>query len=541
MASTKAAPDVTANAGIEGAFQLVELSRLIESKTNPRRHFAGLDELTASVKQHGVLTPLLVRPVPGLDYEIIAGARRYRAAKAAKLPAVPVRVMELTDQQALEFQVIENLQRAEVHPLDEAIGYQQLIESVKTDAETGKPYDVALIAKKINKSERYVYQRIQLAKLTPEAQKAFLEDKMSASHAALICRLQPAEQKSALAGATKYDMSVRCLAEHIRDEFHLELKRAPFDTHDAELLPKAGSCAECPKRTGGNVQLFADVKEKDLCTDPACFKAKVAALVDRNSEQGLVSISSSYSAGYGNKPVAGVIYADQWTEAGKQLCPATRDAVVVMADEYEHPKIRTQLKVCLKKGECKVHGYNEPRTSTQRSAAAKAQDRKRDAISNARAEAVRQIGDKAKWPLNSRQFHEFLMAWYGRLTYDAGKLICKVLWPNEKGDAADARDRVKRWLRSAEGDTAAIAKAATILALVPEWGRWEHTYGGKEASQRLLAFGKAAGVDVAKIERNYLAELKDKRPKKAAKAKASAKPDKPKAKKAAKAKTAKRG
>ncbi|MGH9734680.1 MAG: ParB/RepB/Spo0J family partition protein, partial [Candidatus Acidiferrales bacterium] len=148
MASTKAAPDETAAAGIEGAFQLVPLARLVESKTNPRRHFAGLDELTASVKQHGVLTPLLVRKSQwhrideeeSSELEIIAGARRYRAAKAAKLEAVPVRIMELTDQQALEFQVIENLQRAEVHPLDEAIGYQQLIESVKTDAETGKPY-----------------------------------------------------------------------------------------------------------------------------------------------------------------------------------------------------------------------------------------------------------------------------------------------------------------------------------------------------------------------------------------------------------------
>src|SRR5579872_5003798 len=106
----------------------IEVTRLRESKMNPRRHFAGLDELTASVKQHGVLTPLLVRSVSdgnttSTKYEIIAGARRYRAAKAAGIDSLPVRVLDLDDAQALEFQVIENLQREDVHPLDEALGY----------------------------------------------------------------------------------------------------------------------------------------------------------------------------------------------------------------------------------------------------------------------------------------------------------------------------------------------------------------------------------------------------------------------------------
>src|SRR5690348_5608855 len=123
MASAAPAPDGLTNTGHMG-FRVVSLNLIQESKTNPRRHFAGIDELTASVKQHGVLTPLLVRQTEPFDpnapgtYEIVAGARRYRAATKAKLESVPVRILQLTDEQALEFQVIENLQREDVHPLD---------------------------------------------------------------------------------------------------------------------------------------------------------------------------------------------------------------------------------------------------------------------------------------------------------------------------------------------------------------------------------------------------------------------------------------
>ena len=103
-------------------FQVISLDRVVESKTNPRRTFRGMEELTESVRAHGVLVPLLVRLVNG-DFEIVAGARRYRAAQAAKLPEIPVRVKELGDDEALELQVIENCQREDVHPnCHEAMG-----------------------------------------------------------------------------------------------------------------------------------------------------------------------------------------------------------------------------------------------------------------------------------------------------------------------------------------------------------------------------------------------------------------------------------
>ena len=112
--------------------QDIPLSRIQESKTNPRSQFdaATLAELADNIRLHGVLQPVLVRPLPGGEpdcYELVAGARRYRASQLAKRETIPATVRELTDTQCLELQLIENLQRADVHELDEARGYAALM------------------------------------------------------------------------------------------------------------------------------------------------------------------------------------------------------------------------------------------------------------------------------------------------------------------------------------------------------------------------------------------------------------------------------
>ena len=115
------------------AMQDIPLLHIQESKTNPRRLFdeTKLTELAANIRQHGVLQPVLVRPLPGGDagfYELVAGARRYRASKLAGRETIPATVRELTDTECLELQLIENLQRADVHELDEARGYAALMQ-----------------------------------------------------------------------------------------------------------------------------------------------------------------------------------------------------------------------------------------------------------------------------------------------------------------------------------------------------------------------------------------------------------------------------
>lgn len=165
------------------------------SKTNPRAGInqERLNELAESIRNVGVLEPILVRPVEGKNgstYELVCGERRLRAAQLVKLEEIPAIVRVLTDQQALEVQVIENLQREDLHPLDEAEGYRQLMATAK--------YDVARIAARIGRSVKYVYDRVKLLALVAEAKKAFLEERITAGHAILLARLTPAAQKRAL-------------------------------------------------------------------------------------------------------------------------------------------------------------------------------------------------------------------------------------------------------------------------------------------------------------------------------------------------------
>src|SRR5450631_4749492 len=139
-------------------YRNLPLAVLTESATNPRRIFedAALKELAASIRSQGVLSPLLVRPVTEQSFEIVAGARRYRAAQLAEAETVPVRIVNLTDAEALEAQLIENLQRRDVHPLEEANGFRALL-----NLEEPK-YSIEQIAARTGKPPAYVAGRLKL-------------------------------------------------------------------------------------------------------------------------------------------------------------------------------------------------------------------------------------------------------------------------------------------------------------------------------------------------------------------------------------------
>jgi ParB family chromosome partitioning protein len=132
---------------------------------------------------------LLVRSVDQHTYEIVAGARRYRAAQLAGLEYVPVRIVELTDAQAVEVSIVENLQRRDVHPLDEAQGYVALM---RLD------YSIEQIGAKCGKTPAYVAARTRLAELSPAAVEAFLKDEIGVGHALLLAKLQPSLRASSI-------------------------------------------------------------------------------------------------------------------------------------------------------------------------------------------------------------------------------------------------------------------------------------------------------------------------------------------------------
>ena len=172
-------------------YQEIPIAQLRESPLNPRKHFdvEKLKELTASILANGIHTPLLVRPV-NAHFEIGAGHRRYRAARAAGVDVVPALVRPMTDEQFLELLNFENLEREDIHPLEEADGYRILMQKAGHSVES--------IAARVGKSVKYVYDRVKLLALTPEVRKLFLENRITAGHAILLARLSPKDQARAI-------------------------------------------------------------------------------------------------------------------------------------------------------------------------------------------------------------------------------------------------------------------------------------------------------------------------------------------------------
>lgn len=159
----------------------IPVKQLHESPFNPRRTAGPLGELVASVKRHGILQPLIARMV-GDELELVIGHRRLRAAKEAGLAKVPVEVRTLSNEEAREIQLVENVQREDIHPMEEAEGYEAL--------HTEFGYSNDEIADRIGKSKSWVYARVKLLDLNEEGRKAFYRGDLNPTTALLIARLK---------------------------------------------------------------------------------------------------------------------------------------------------------------------------------------------------------------------------------------------------------------------------------------------------------------------------------------------------------------
>jgi ParB family chromosome partitioning protein len=374
---------------MQSEYRSLPLLSLTESAANPRRRFeeAALNELAESIRTQGVLSPLLVRPVGQHTYEIVAGARRYRAAQLAGLEDVPVRIVELTDAQAVEVSIVENLQRRDVHPLDEAQGYVALLHL---------DYSIEQIGAKCGKNPAYVAGRTRLAELAPATVEAFLKDEIGVGHALLLAKLQPEQQEQALSACWQESygngsktkrilLPVRHLQQWIEHNILLELAAAPFSKDDAQLVPEAGSCVECPKRTGQNKLLFAEWAAQDgqQCTDPVCYQKKVDAHVKQTvaAKPKLVQISTAYGQ---PKDGSAVIPRNKYVEIredkprrkGQADAPEFRTcrymAEAIVTEGSEKGEIR---KVCANP-ECPVHHPKKQRQAGRTDATFKAQQEK---------------------------------------------------------------------------------------------------------------------------------------------------------------------
>ncbi|MDY0008396.1 MAG: ParB/RepB/Spo0J family partition protein [Bdellovibrionales bacterium] len=177
------------------------VDRLKPGKYQPRTHFDenALTQLAESIAAHGVVQPLLVRPIEGMMYEIIAGERRWRAAQKARVHDVPVVVRDLTDKEAMEIALIENLQREDLSAIEEAEGYERLLQ------EFGHTQD--MLSQQLGKSRSHVANTLRLLKLPVPVRKMVQSGTLSAGHARNLVGLKEAEQLAAV--IVKRGLSVR--------------------------------------------------------------------------------------------------------------------------------------------------------------------------------------------------------------------------------------------------------------------------------------------------------------------------------------------
>ena len=510
-------------------YRSVPISVLVESATNPRKRFdeKNLEELAASMQAQGVLAPLLVRELEENKYEVVAGARRLRAAKLAELEALPIRVVKLTDAEAIEVLVVENLQREDIHPLEEALGFRSLLE-------LGEPtYTIANISARAGKSEAYVYGRIKLTDLIPPVAEAFLKDRITIGHALLIAKLPASQQQEAFAAAfrgmwtsegnSQVLIPVRELAAWIESNILLQLASAPFDKQDETLVSEAGSCGNCPKRTGFNKLLFADVR-KDSCTDPLCFRSKIDAHVKKTLETKpkLVQISSAWNTREGaplgrnryleleiKKPKTNGTRTKQ--PAGERPCDKMAEAIVMDGGK------RGQLvKVCADPT-CRVHHPDTP--SPQQLERERAEERKRiekDKLAiTTRHRVLAAVLERVSVPLKKADLLTVVHYLLGHLPHSQVPIVAK----RHKVETEKVSKSQQELLAKRVGtyDEAALCRILLEISLL------DSAYQRSGTSDDFLTdAAKRYRVDVEKLQKAVAAEFAAKREKNKARSKGKA-------------------
>lgn len=271
---TNATNDINATA--------IALSLIQPSGYNPRKDFdeQSLTELADSIRQHGVLQPVGVRPISGTDrYEIVFGERRYRASLIAGRENIPALIYDtLSDNEAEELAITENLQRKDIAPMEEAEAFRRLIESGRYDAQS--------LAVQVGKSETYIRTRMKLATLIPEIASLLDNEDITVSVASEICRygedIQREVYEKHLKDGLPYNswrgMTASKVAQMIESNFTTELCRYSFDK---------SACASCPHNTC-NLLLFVEEGYEGKCAKSSCLKEKHTAYL---TEKALAMLS----------------------------------------------------------------------------------------------------------------------------------------------------------------------------------------------------------------------------------------------------------
>jgi len=224
----------------EGTVQNIPLDRIESNPEQPRMTFVQetIDELAASIREHGVLQPILVRPIRPGTFQLIAGERRWRASRQAGLDTIPALVEEIDDETALEIAIIENLQREDLSPLDEASMYDRMIHQ--------HGYSIRKLAEKLGKDKGYLENRLRLADAPPEVRELVSLRKDTLSHAYELLKVPDPKKRRRLADqVARGELSLVKLRERI--EGRRTRVRAPEEEETSEELLDGG-----PQEADGN-------------------------------------------------------------------------------------------------------------------------------------------------------------------------------------------------------------------------------------------------------------------------------------------------
>ena len=259
----------------------LSIAKVIPDPMQPRKTFneAHLQQLSESVKKHGVLQPITVRK-SGNEFIIVMGERRYRASKLANKKTIPCIVREYKNNDVLEIQIIENLQRQDVEPTEEAQAIAYLSEK----------YAPTEIAKRLGRTDNFIRQRLKLAGLIDGFKHFVRNGEMTISLGVGVALFEPEEQQMMLETMGE-DFNAHQINKMIKDQTY-DLEKASFDVNDKKLVPKAGSCVECPFNAANQGNLFGDGKM--VCTKAACFETKKSKsllnLIEKSKKENILLV-----------------------------------------------------------------------------------------------------------------------------------------------------------------------------------------------------------------------------------------------------------
>lgn len=485
------------------------LSDIIESPHNPRKRFdeSKLRELAETIRDRGIHTPVIVRPVlatphhiPTRVFELAAGHRRCRAARMLGLQHVPAIIKELTDREHLELLHLDNLQREDVDPLDEALGYEQLL---------AQGYDVGGLALKLGRSVSYVAARLRLLTLGSAVREAMSRGYVKLSHAIELAKLPEATQREVLqqqwnlhvgnleaaarGDALEVDAwteddaetdgeehfvgapddfafrrnrwrlitepSLAELRHALKVDVYRKLSVVPWALDDATLLPEAGACTTCEKRSGYAPMLFEELDaESEACLDAKCYDEKGETFYElQRSRRVMRSVDG---------PAGGPSDSDD-------------DAAPSRPEDDWQEKNRKE---------------------------AARQKREKEKRQRGRDAAVRAL--MAGVPTMALEDNEWLAALVVAILEELHieGLSAAIKWfqldtSPPKGDSASGigwrRDRLRAWLLDEERTAAELEQALFVCALGDE--HTISTYNASAKPTRLLRFAELAKVDVVSI------------------------------------------